>query len=82
VVKGLNAVQVQFGRRTGRQRKFKVTGSIPANLFLRSHRSSQPFFAMSIRAIISITGFTINVYRVDALTGWSQQLRVNWQAWQ
>jgi hypothetical protein len=37
---------------------------------------------MSIRAIISITGFTINVYRVDALTGWSQQLRVNWQAWQ
>jgi hypothetical protein len=39
-------------------------------------------FAMSIRAITSATGFTINVYRIDAPTGWAQQLRVNWQAWQ
>jgi len=39
-------------------------------------------FAMSIRAITSTTNFTVNVVRVDAPTGWSQQLRINWQAWQ
>ncbi len=39
-------------------------------------------FAMSIRALTSTTGFTVNVVRVDASSGWSQQLRINWQAWQ
>jgi H-type lectin domain len=39
-------------------------------------------FSMSIRAITTTTGFTVNVVRVDTASGWSQQLRVNWQAWQ
>jgi hypothetical protein len=39
-------------------------------------------FAMSIRAITTTTGFTVNVVRVDTAGGWSQQLRINWQAWQ
>ena len=30
----------------------------------------------------STTAFRVNVYRVDANDGWSQNLRINWQAWQ
>lgn len=30
----------------------------------------------------SPSAFRVNVVRVDAATGWSQQLRINWQAWQ
>jgi hypothetical protein len=39
-------------------------------------------FVMSIRALTSTSGFTVNVMRVDTAGGWSQQLRINWQAWQ
>ena len=44
--------------------------------------SATDVYAMSIRAITTTTGFTINVMRVDTAGGWSQQLRINWQAWQ
>jgi type VI secretion system secreted protein VgrG len=47
-----------------------------------TYPSAPDTFAMSIRAITSTTGFTVNVVRVDAPSGWSQQLRINWQAWQ
>jgi hypothetical protein len=47
-----------------------------------SFPSATDTFAMSIRAITTTTGFTVNVVRVDTATGWSQQLRINWQAWQ
>lgn len=30
----------------------------------------------------SVSAFRVNIVRVDAPTGWSQQLRINWQAWQ
>jgi hypothetical protein len=33
-------------------------------------------------AITNTASFIINVVRVDASSGWSQQLRINWQAWQ
>jgi hypothetical protein len=38
-------------------------------------------FAVSVSSN-SPTGFRINVIRLDAQTGWSQALRVNWIAWQ
>jgi FG-GAP-like repeat len=38
-------------------------------------------FAVSVSSN-SVTAFRINVVRVDTATGWSQQLRVNWWAWQ
>ena len=44
--------------------------------------SASDTFAMSIRALTTTTGFTVNVMRVDSASGWSQQLRINWQAWQ
>lgn len=30
----------------------------------------------------SVSAFRVNVVRVDTPTGWSQQLRINWQAWE
>src|SRR5665213_1940746 len=30
----------------------------------------------------SVSAFRVNIIRVDAATGWDQQLRINWQAWQ
>jgi hypothetical protein len=39
-------------------------------------------FALTVRGSISTTGFTVNVMRLDTPGGWSQQLRINWQAWQ
>ncbi len=44
--------------------------------------SASDTFAMSVRALTTTTGFTVNVMRVDSASGWSQQLRINWQAWQ
>ncbi len=38
-------------------------------------------FAVSVSSN-SVSAFRVNVVRVDAPTGWSQQLRINWQAWQ
>ena len=38
-------------------------------------------FAVSV-SIQSPTAFRVNVVRVDAPAAWSQQLRINWQAWQ
>ncbi len=47
-----------------------------------AYANASDTFAMSIRAITNSASFTVNVVRVDAPTGWSQQLRINWQAWQ
>jgi hypothetical protein len=30
----------------------------------------------------SVSAFRVNVLRVDTAAGWTQQLRINWQAWQ
>ena len=30
----------------------------------------------------SVSAFQVNIIREDAATGWDQQLRINWQAWQ
>lgn len=38
-------------------------------------------FSVTVRNV-STTGCTVNVVRTDANTGWSQNLRINWQAWQ
>ncbi len=57
----------------------KVVASISGD---PNFASATDTFAMSVRAVTSTTGFTVNVIRVDAPTGWSQQLRINWQAWQ
>lgn len=38
-------------------------------------------FVVSVRNV-STTGCAFNIVRVDAATGWSQKLRVNWIAWQ
>jgi hypothetical protein len=38
-------------------------------------------FAVSVSSN-SLSAFRVNVVRVDAATSWSQQLRINWQAWQ
>jgi hypothetical protein len=38
-------------------------------------------FVVSVRTV-STTGCEFNIVRVDAATGWSQALRVNWMAWQ
>lgn len=38
-------------------------------------------FAASVRKV-STTGVVVNILRVDAATGWSQVLRVNWIAWE
>ena len=38
-------------------------------------------FAVSVSSN-SVSAFRVNVVRVDMATGWEQQLRINWQAWQ
>jgi hypothetical protein len=38
-------------------------------------------FAVSVSSN-SVTAFRVNIVRVDAPTGWSQSVRINWQAWE
>jgi hypothetical protein len=38
-------------------------------------------FAISVSSN-SVNAFRVNVVRVDAPTGWSQSLMINWQAWE
>jgi hypothetical protein len=46
-----------------------------------SFQGVNDIFATSISSN-SATAFRVNVIRLDTTGGWSQQLRINWQAWQ
>ncbi len=44
-------------------------------------QDSNESFAVSVSSN-SVSAFRVNVVRVDSASGWIQQLRINWQAWQ
>jgi hypothetical protein len=77
----LKAVQFNMGGGLAAASNLKSLPSHRQTYFSES-RTTHFSPPMSIRALTSTNGFTINVYRVDASVGWLQQLRVNWQAWQ
>ncbi|HEV2455445.1 MAG TPA: hypothetical protein VGY98_14370, partial [Verrucomicrobiae bacterium] len=46
-----------------------------------SYQDVSDTFAISVSSN-SVSAFRVNVFRVDQSSGWSQSLRINWQAWE
>jgi hypothetical protein len=62
----------------------KAFSTVPTVVISANSGNSVPVddtFAVSVRAV-STTSCTVNVVRVDNPSGWSQQVKINWIAWE
>jgi hypothetical protein len=62
----------------------KAFSAVPTVVISPSSGNSVPVddtFAVTVRAVTT-TSCTVNVVRVDNPSGWSQQVKINWIAWE